>query len=104
MVSQCVELHCTSYNVEAGLRGTHTTRAEDTLICEQLTAVIVLLLADAEQAERDCIIAGGLEVMYSPARVGGKAEMVWITLHTRHTMICRRSSTAWGSSMRMNMK
>ena len=104
MVSQCVELHCTSYNVEAGLRGTHTTRAEATLICEQLTAVIVLLLADAEQAERDCIIAGGLEVMYSPARVGGKAEMVWITLHTRHTMICRRSSTAWGSSMRMNMK
>ena len=104
MVSQCVELHCTSYNVEAGLHGTHTTRAEATLICEQLTAVIVLLLADAEQAERDCIIAGGLEVMYSPARVGGKAEMVWITLHTRHTMICRRSSTAWGSSMRMNMK
>ncbi len=48
MVSQCVELHCTSYNVDAGLRGTHTTRAEATLICEQLTAVIVLLLADAE--------------------------------------------------------
>ena len=104
MVSQCVELHCTSYNVDAGLHGTHTTRAEATLICEQLTAVIVLLLADAEQAERDCIIASGLEVMYLPAHVGGKTEMAWTTWHARHTLICRRSSTALGSSMRMNMK
>ena len=57
MVSQCVELHCTSYNVEAGLRGTHTTRAEATLICEQLTAVIVPLLVDAEQAEHEAYSA-----------------------------------------------
>ena len=104
MVLQCVELHCTLNNVEAGMGGAHPTRAKVTLVCERLTVVIVLLLADAEQAERDCIIAGGLEVMYSPAHVGGKAEMAWTTLHVRHTMICRRSSTAWGSSMRMNMK
>jgi len=86
------------------MHGAHPTRAKVTLVCEQLTVVIVLQLADAEQAERDCVIAGGLEVMYSPAHVGGKAEMAWTTLHVRHTMICRRSSTKWGSSMRMNMK
>ena len=87
MVLQCVELLCTSNNVEAGMHGAHPTRAKVTLVCEQLTVFIVLLLEDAEQAERYCIIAGGLEVMYSPACVGGKAEMAWTTLHMRHTMI-----------------
>ena len=48
MVLQCVELHCTLNNVEAGMRGAHPTRAKVTLVCERLTVVIVLLLADAE--------------------------------------------------------
>ena len=60
MVLQCVELRCTLNNVEAGMRGAHPTRAKVTLVCERFTVVIVLLLADAEQAERDCIIASGL--------------------------------------------
>jgi len=45
------------------------------LVCEQLAVVIVLLLADAEQGECNCVIAGGLEVMHSPACFSGKAEI-----------------------------
>ena len=48
MVLQCVELRCTLNNVEAGMRGAHPTRAKVMLVCERLTVVIVLLLADAE--------------------------------------------------------
>jgi hypothetical protein len=49
--------------MEHGLHGAHPTRAKVTLVCEQLTVIIVLLLADEEQGELDCINHNGLEVM-----------------------------------------
>jgi hypothetical protein len=49
--------------MEHGLHGAHPTRAKVTLVCEQLTVIIVLLLADEEQGEPDCINPNGLEVM-----------------------------------------
>ncbi len=51
------------YVMEHGLHGAHPTRAKVTLVCEQLTVIIVLLLADEEQGEPDCINPNGLEVM-----------------------------------------
>jgi hypothetical protein len=61
--------------MEHGLHGAHPTRAKVKLVCEQLTVIIVLLLADEKQGEPDCINPNGLEVMYLPAFVGGKPEI-----------------------------
>jgi hypothetical protein len=43
-----------------------------------LTVAIFLLLADAKQGECDCVVVGGLDVLYLPACFGGKAEIASI--------------------------
>ena len=46
------------------------------IVREQFAIVVVFLLVDAQQGEHDSVIAGGFEVVYTPACFSGKADIV----------------------------